>query len=174
MTFIIKPHFDTFVALLLNGSVWHEDYFIVCFRCALSWNDNLRDTLTPNQLVCGHSICQNGQMSVKSVLTWSFAFILLLHKQMLAQIADMEWQTPAVSEKFQSRFGRRPGTSDSGDTGLGTSASDSTEGDDFSLFLCCPRECCVTVNELPLGWKSRFFWGFDIYLWLFSYDREQM
>uniref|UniRef100_A0A8C7WMU2 Centrosomal protein 85 n=1 Tax=Oryzias sinensis TaxID=183150 RepID=A0A8C7WMU2_9TELE len=39
----------------------------------------------------------------------------------------MEWQTPAVSEKFQSRFGRRPGTSDSGDTGLGTSASDSTE-----------------------------------------------
>ncbi|RVE62358.1 hypothetical protein OJAV_G00156380 [Oryzias javanicus] len=44
-----------------------------------------------------------------------------------AQFADMEWQTPAVSEKFQSRFGRRPGTSDSGDTGLGTSASDSTE-----------------------------------------------
>uniref|UniRef100_A0A3Q0RT00 Centrosomal protein 85 n=1 Tax=Amphilophus citrinellus TaxID=61819 RepID=A0A3Q0RT00_AMPCI len=40
---------------------------------------------------------------------------------------DMEWQTPAVSEKFQSRFGRRPGTSDSGDTGLGTSASDSAE-----------------------------------------------
>ncbi|XP_056300337.1 centrosomal protein of 85 kDa isoform X1 [Pseudoliparis swirei] len=39
----------------------------------------------------------------------------------------MEWQTPAVSEKFQSRFGRRPGTADSGDTGLGTSASDSTE-----------------------------------------------
>uniref|UniRef100_A0A3Q1EA10 Centrosomal protein 85 n=1 Tax=Acanthochromis polyacanthus TaxID=80966 RepID=A0A3Q1EA10_9TELE len=38
--------------------------------------------------------------------------------------ADMEWQTPAVSEKFQSRFGHRPGTSDSGDTGLGTSASD--------------------------------------------------
>ncbi|XP_053287995.1 centrosomal protein of 85 kDa isoform X2 [Pleuronectes platessa] len=44
-----------------------------------------------------------------------------------ARFADMEWQTPAVSEKFQSRFGRRPGTSDSGDTGLGTSASDSTE-----------------------------------------------
>uniref|UniRef100_A0A667YH00 Centrosomal protein 85 n=1 Tax=Myripristis murdjan TaxID=586833 RepID=A0A667YH00_9TELE len=40
--------------------------------------------------------------------------------------ADMEWQTPAVSEKFLSRFGRRPGT-DSGDTGLGTSTSDSTE-----------------------------------------------
>ncbi|XP_053743055.1 centrosomal protein of 85 kDa isoform X1 [Synchiropus splendidus] len=44
-----------------------------------------------------------------------------------ARFADMEWQTPAVSEKFQSRFGRRPGTSDSGDTGIGTSASDSTE-----------------------------------------------
>ncbi|XP_054477134.1 centrosomal protein of 85 kDa [Anoplopoma fimbria] len=44
-----------------------------------------------------------------------------------ARFADMEWQTPAVSEKFQSRFGRRPGTADSGDTGLGTSASDSTE-----------------------------------------------
>lgn len=43
------------------------------------------------------------------------------------RFADMEWQTPAVSEKFQSRFGRRPGTSDSGDTGLGTSASDSAE-----------------------------------------------
>lgn len=43
------------------------------------------------------------------------------------RFADMEWQTPAVSEKFQSRFGRRPGTSDSGDTGIGTSASDSTE-----------------------------------------------
>lgn len=49
----------------------------------------------------------------------------------------MEWQTPAVSEKFQSRFGRRPGTLDSGDTGLGTSASDSAEGDDFCLFFLC-------------------------------------
>ncbi|XP_052350072.1 centrosomal protein of 85 kDa-like isoform X1 [Oncorhynchus keta] len=39
----------------------------------------------------------------------------------------MEWQTPAVSEKFQSRFGRRPGTADSGDTGLGVTPSDSTE-----------------------------------------------
>ncbi|KAM9309435.1 centrosomal protein of 85 kDa [Pholidichthys leucotaenia] len=45
----------------------------------------------------------------------------------VARFVDMEWQTPAVSEKFQSRFGRRPGTSDSGDTGLGTSASDSAE-----------------------------------------------
>ncbi|XP_014866000.1 PREDICTED: centrosomal protein of 85 kDa isoform X1 [Poecilia mexicana] len=43
------------------------------------------------------------------------------------RFADMEWQTQAVSEKFQSRFGRRPGTSDSGDTGIGTSASDSME-----------------------------------------------
>ncbi|XP_054596421.2 centrosomal protein of 85 kDa isoform X2 [Nothobranchius furzeri] len=43
------------------------------------------------------------------------------------RLADMEWQTPAVSEKYQSRLGRRPGTSDSGDTGLGTSASDSIE-----------------------------------------------
>ncbi|KAM9852611.1 centrosomal protein of 85 kDa [Aulostomus maculatus] len=49
----------------------------------------------------------------------------------------MEWQTPAVSEKFQSRFGRRPGTSDSGDTGLGTSVSDSTE--DFCSSSCSPR-----------------------------------
>lgn len=47
----------------------------------------------------------------------------------------MEWQTPAVSEKFQSRFGRRPGTADSGDTGLGTSASDSTEGGDSCMHL---------------------------------------
>ncbi|XP_034031063.1 LOW QUALITY PROTEIN: centrosomal protein of 85 kDa-like [Thalassophryne amazonica] len=44
-----------------------------------------------------------------------------------ARFADMEWQTPAVTEKFQSRFGHRPGTADSGDTGLGTSASDSAE-----------------------------------------------
>nr|XP_040020079.1 centrosomal protein of 85 kDa isoform X1 [Gasterosteus aculeatus aculeatus] len=48
-------------------------------------------------------------------------------KPAAALFADMEWRTPAVSEKFQSRFGRRPGTADSGDTGLGTSASDSTE-----------------------------------------------
>ncbi|XP_036395787.1 centrosomal protein of 85 kDa [Megalops cyprinoides] len=41
--------------------------------------------------------------------------------------ADMDWQTPAISEKFQSRFGRWPSTSDSGDTGLGTTPSDSTE-----------------------------------------------
>ncbi|CAB1333594.1 unnamed protein product [Coregonus sp. 'balchen'] len=32
----------------------------------------------------------------------------------------MEWQTPAVSEKFQSHFGRRPRTTDSGDTELGS------------------------------------------------------
>ncbi|KAL1259878.1 hypothetical protein QQF64_010455, partial [Cirrhinus molitorella] len=39
--------------------------------------------------------------------------------------SDMEWLTPAVSEKFQSRFGWRPSTADSGDTGLST--SDHTE-----------------------------------------------
>uniref|UniRef100_A0A672MEN9 Centrosomal protein 85 n=1 Tax=Sinocyclocheilus grahami TaxID=75366 RepID=A0A672MEN9_SINGR len=39
--------------------------------------------------------------------------------------SDTEWLTPAVSEKFQSRFGWRPSTADSGDTGLGT--SDHTE-----------------------------------------------
>ncbi|XP_078109461.1 centrosomal protein of 85 kDa isoform X1 [Sander vitreus] len=50
-----------------------------------------------------------------------------IESKLAARCADMEWQTPAVSEKFQSRFGCRPGTSDSGDTGLGTSASDSTE-----------------------------------------------
>lgn len=41
--------------------------------------------------------------------------------------SDTEWLTPAVSEKFQSRFGWRPSTADSGDTGLGT--SDHTEGE---------------------------------------------
>ncbi|MBN3301947.1 CEP85 protein, partial [Amia calva] len=40
---------------------------------------------------------------------------------------DTEWQTPSVSEKFQCRTGRRPSTADSGDTGLGTTPSDSTE-----------------------------------------------
>ncbi|KAJ3598331.1 hypothetical protein NHX12_001842 [Muraenolepis orangiensis] len=40
----------------------------------------------------------------------------------------MEWQTPAVSEKFQSRFGRPPGPADSVDSGVvGALASDSTE-----------------------------------------------
>ncbi|XP_061772109.1 centrosomal protein of 85 kDa isoform X1 [Nerophis ophidion] len=53
-----------------------------------------------------------------------------------ARFAEMEWQMPAVSEKFRSRFGRRPGTSNSGDTGLGTSASDST--DDFSSSRSSP------------------------------------
>ncbi|KAI2654999.1 centrosomal of 85 kDa-like isoform X1 [Labeo rohita] len=43
----------------------------------------------------------------------------------LAGHSDTEWLTPAVSEKFQSRFGWRPSTADSGDTGLGT--SDHTE-----------------------------------------------
>ncbi|XP_043116641.1 centrosomal protein of 85 kDa isoform X1 [Puntigrus tetrazona] len=39
--------------------------------------------------------------------------------------SDTEWLTPAVSEKFQSRFGWRPNTLDGGDTGLGN--SDHTE-----------------------------------------------
>lgn len=57
----------------------------------------------------------------------------------------MEWQTPAVSEKFQSRFGRRPGTADSGDTGLGTSASESTEGDDFCMEHCLNLVCVSSL-----------------------------
>uniref|UniRef100_A0A3Q4I3E5 Centrosomal protein 85 n=1 Tax=Neolamprologus brichardi TaxID=32507 RepID=A0A3Q4I3E5_NEOBR len=69
--------------------------------------------------------------SFPHVLMFCSAVVVPFHKCALARFADMEWQTPAVSEKFQSRFGRRPGTSDSGDTGLGTSASDSAEGDDF-------------------------------------------
>ncbi|XP_076136547.1 centrosomal protein of 85 kDa isoform X1 [Alosa pseudoharengus] len=40
---------------------------------------------------------------------------------------DMEWQTPAVSEKFQRRFGWRPSTADSGDTGFGATPSDNSE-----------------------------------------------
>ncbi|XP_073702905.1 centrosomal protein of 85 kDa isoform X2 [Garra rufa] len=50
------------------------------------------------------------------------------HKYQNAKLAghsDTEWLTPAVSEKFQSRFGWRHSTADSGDTGLGT--SDHTE-----------------------------------------------
>ncbi|XP_056618086.1 centrosomal protein of 85 kDa isoform X1 [Triplophysa dalaica] len=39
--------------------------------------------------------------------------------------SDTEWLTPAVSDKFQSRFGWRKSTADGGDTGLGT--SDNTE-----------------------------------------------
>ncbi|XP_068612478.1 centrosomal protein of 85 kDa [Brachionichthys hirsutus] len=60
-----------------------------------------------------------------------------IESEPVARFADMEWQTPAVSEKFQSRFGSRPGTSDSGDTGLGTSASDSTE------------DCCSSSSSPP-------------------------
>ncbi|XP_028834975.1 centrosomal protein of 85 kDa isoform X2 [Denticeps clupeoides] len=41
---------------------------------------------------------------------------------------DVEWQTPAVSEKFHGRLGRRPGTVDSGDPGLAAAvASDNAE-----------------------------------------------
>ncbi|XP_028674635.1 centrosomal protein of 85 kDa isoform X1 [Erpetoichthys calabaricus] len=42
----------------------------------------------------------------------------------------MEWKTPFISEKFHVRFGRHPSPADSGDTGLGTTLSDSAE--DFS------------------------------------------
>lgn len=65
----------------------------------------------------------------------------------------MEWQTPAVSEKFQSRFGRRPGTADSGDTGLGTSASDSTEGDHFCMELCL--NFCVFAVEFQFMYCTK-------------------
>uniref|UniRef100_A0A3B4CVG5 Centrosomal protein of 85 kDa-like CC4 coiled-coil domain-containing protein n=1 Tax=Pygocentrus nattereri TaxID=42514 RepID=A0A3B4CVG5_PYGNA len=41
--------------------------------------------------------------------------------------SDMEFQTPAVLEKSQSRFGWRPNRADSADTGLGTTTSDSAE-----------------------------------------------
>ncbi|XP_077384407.1 centrosomal protein of 85 kDa isoform X2 [Festucalex cinctus] len=50
-----------------------------------------------------------------------------IQSKLAAPFVDMEWHTPDLSERVQSRLGRRPGTSDSGDTGLGTSASDSTE-----------------------------------------------
>uniref|UniRef100_A0A8B9HLL5 Centrosomal protein 85 n=1 Tax=Astyanax mexicanus TaxID=7994 RepID=A0A8B9HLL5_ASTMX len=41
----------------------------------------------------------------------------------------MEFQTPAISEKFQSRFGWKPSRADHADTGLGTTVSDSAEGE---------------------------------------------
>ncbi|XP_072548625.1 centrosomal protein of 85 kDa [Salminus brasiliensis] len=41
--------------------------------------------------------------------------------------SDMEFQTPAISEKFQSRFGWRQSRADHSDTGLGTTASDGAE-----------------------------------------------
>lgn len=41
--------------------------------------------------------------------------------------SDTEWLTPALSEKFQSRFGWRPNTADSGDMGLGTSEGENAE-----------------------------------------------
>ncbi|XP_011603822.1 centrosomal protein of 85 kDa isoform X2 [Takifugu rubripes] len=66
-----------------------------------------------------------------------------------ARFTDMEWQTPAVSEKFQSRFGRRPGTADSGDTGLGTSASDSTEGDFRSTSSSPPFQPIRSQIPIP-------------------------
>ncbi|XP_010883710.1 centrosomal protein of 85 kDa [Esox lucius] len=50
-----------------------------------------------------------------------------LESKLAAGFPDVEWQTPAVSEKFQSRFGRRPETAVSGDTDLGNDPPDSTE-----------------------------------------------
>ncbi|KAJ7985187.1 hypothetical protein DPEC_G00349470 [Dallia pectoralis] len=50
-----------------------------------------------------------------------------LESKLAAGFPDVEWQTPAVSEKFQSRFGRRPKTVASGDTGIGDDPPDSTE-----------------------------------------------
>ncbi|XP_023681566.2 centrosomal protein of 85 kDa isoform X1 [Paramormyrops kingsleyae] len=44
-----------------------------------------------------------------------------------AGFPEMEWQTPAVSDKVHSRFGRQPSVADSGDTGLGTTPSESME-----------------------------------------------
>lgn len=56
---------------------------------------------------------------------------------------NTEWLTPAVSEKFQSRFGWRPSTLDNGDTGLGT--SDHTEGENSAgvQILSCPFACLL-------------------------------
>lgn len=71
----------------------------------------------------------------------------------------MEWQTPAVSEKYQSRFGCRPGTSDSGDTGIGTSVSDSTEGEDLlsvSLSVMCEILHLHKKRFRPFGWLNIF------------------
>ncbi|KAI1894943.1 hypothetical protein AGOR_G00120960 [Albula goreensis] len=65
--------------------------------------------------------------------------------------AGMDWQTPALSEKFQSRFGRRP---DSADTGLGSTPSDSTE--DFCCSSGSPsfqpirsQVCIPTAHVMP-------------------------
>ncbi len=48
-----------------------------------------------------------------------------------------------MSEKFQSRFGWRPSTADSGDTGLGI--SDHTEGEKSECVqtLLCPFSCLL-------------------------------
>lgn len=107
-------------------------YFHQVTLSRMEWRPH-RDILNPNPLVSWHS-------AVK-MLTWCISLLRVdvtlrclcafLSKHTLGRFADMEWQTAAVSEKYQSRFGRRPGTSDSGDTGIGTSASDSMEGDDF-------------------------------------------
>lgn len=58
--------------------------------------------------------------------------LLNITSQCVGQVPDMEWQTPAVSEKFQSRFGRPPGPADHVDTAVGAVTSDPTEGDSSS------------------------------------------
>lgn len=60
------------------------------------------------------------------VYVYVFSSLILNSSCAPAGHSDTEWLTPAVSEKFQSRFGWRKSTADSGDTGLGT--SDNTEG----------------------------------------------
>lgn len=103
----------------------------------------------------------NGHLPV-SFCVWHPSYgILCVHSDCIvfpkraARFADMEWQTPAVSEKFQSRFGRRPGTADSGDTGLGTSVSDSTEGDRPSpQFVSAGSWMCDVTASWILVWPS--------------------
>lgn len=74
--------------------------------------------------------------------------VLFTHVCVSAGFPDMEWQTPAVSEKFQSRFGRRPGTADSGDTGLGVTPSDSTEGE--NVPSCSDFLACTTITPMVI------------------------
>uniref|UniRef100_A0A8C3KMB3 Centrosomal protein 85 n=1 Tax=Calidris pygmaea TaxID=425635 RepID=A0A8C3KMB3_9CHAR len=44
---------------------------------------------------------------------------------------ETDWKTPMLSAKFQSHISRCSSVADSGDGGIGTSCSDSTEGDEF-------------------------------------------
>uniref|UniRef100_A0A8C9F6M9 Uncharacterized protein n=1 Tax=Pavo cristatus TaxID=9049 RepID=A0A8C9F6M9_PAVCR len=56
----------------------------------------------------------------------------LQHNPSAAQkshFSETDWKTPMLSVKFQSRTSRCSSVADSGDVGIGTSCSDSTEGD---------------------------------------------